>query len=62
MPSQLLDNIKTYISEQKEQIQNNFECTQADYANNLNALYKDLNTDWNTDYDSWDFDYNIYEI
>jgi hypothetical protein len=70
--AQVLDNLKRYMAERRNQLQEWYECTNADYTNGkLDGIEEIINylqgeemavKDWNTDYDSWDFHYDIYEL
>ncbi len=69
MPNQILDNIKMYITERKDQLQDRYECTESDYSLGRLDLIDELmifieveEMMSRPDRDFWDFDYNIYEV
>lgn len=70
--SQILYNIKSYITERKDQLQDRYECTASDYSLGRLDLIDELvnfieveemmsGKPWVGDTDNWDFYYDIYE-
>lgn len=69
MPNQILNNIKKYTLERKDQLQDRYECTESDYSLGRLDLIDELinfieveEMMSRPDRDFWDFDYNIYEV
>lgn len=66
VPNQILYNIKYYITERKDQLQDRYECTESDYSlGRLDLISELINfieiEEMMSNY-NWDFDYDIYEI